>query len=90
MESENAQDSESEEAGAQSCLQTPFLSAFAPPTSRMKTSYLRVQLLQEGALFHSPKVGSCLTLGKELFKETHMLTKQEMLLERAPGQRAVG
>ena len=30
MESEKAQDSKSEEAGAQSCLRTPFLSAFAP------------------------------------------------------------
>ena len=35
-----------------------------------------------GALFHSPKVGSCLTLGKEVSEETHELTKQETLWER--------
>ena len=27
-----------------------------------------------------PKLGSCLTLGNELSKETHVLTKQEILL----------
>ena len=31
-------------------------------------------------LFQSPKLGSCLTLGNELSKETHLLTKQEILL----------
>ena len=30
--------------------------------------------------FQGPKVGSCLTLGNELSEETHMLTKQEILL----------
>ena len=30
--------------------------------------------------FQGPKVGSCLTLGYELFEETHVLTKQETLL----------
>ena len=30
------------------------------------------------------KPGSCLTLGNELSEETHVLTKQEILLERAP------
>ena len=32
--------------------------------------------------FQGPKVGSCLTLRNELSKETHVLTKQEILLER--------
>ena len=32
--------------------------------------------------FQGPKVGSCLTLGNELPKEIHMLTKQETLLGR--------
>ena len=31
-------------------------------------------------LFQGPKLGSCLTLGNELFEETHLLTKQENLL----------
>ena len=30
--------------------------------------------------FQGPKVGSCLTLRNELSKETHVLTKQEILL----------
>ena len=37
-------------------------------------------LLQEGGLFQGQKLGSCLTLGNELSKETHVLTKQEILL----------
>ena len=31
-------------------------------------------------LFQGPKLGSCLTLGNELYEETHVLTKQEILL----------
>ena len=30
--------------------------------------------------FQGPKLGSCLTLGNGLSKETHVLTKQEILL----------
>ena len=30
--------------------------------------------------FQGPKLGSCLTLGNELSKETHVLTKQEIFL----------
>ena len=30
--------------------------------------------------FQGLKLGSCLTLGNELSEETHMLTKQEILL----------
>ena len=33
-----------------------------------------------GDPFQSPKLGSCLTLRKELSEETHVLTKQEILL----------
>ena len=47
-------------------------------------------LLQEGDPFQGPKLGSCLTLGNELSEETHALTKQEILLGRAPGWRAGG
>ena len=42
-------------------------------------------LLQEGDPFQGPKLGSCLTLRNELSEETHVLTKQEISLERAPG-----
>ena len=38
----------------------------------------RTVVLQEGGL----KLGSCITLGNELSKETHVLTKQEILLGR--------
>ena len=37
---------------------------------------------RKGNPFQGPKVGSCLTLGIELSKETHMLTKQEILLRK--------
>ena len=43
-----------------------------------------------GDPFQSQKLGSCLTLGKELSEETHVLTKQEILLGRAPRWRAGG
>ena len=33
-----------------------------------------------GTPFQGPKLGSCLTLGNELSKETHVLTKQEISL----------
>ena len=39
-----------------------------------------MKLLQEGDPFQGPKLGSCLTLGNELSEETHVLTKQEILL----------
>ena len=37
---------------------------------------------RKGHPFQGPKVGSCLTLRNELSKETHVLTKQEILLGR--------
>ena len=39
-----------------------------------------ILMLQEGDPFQGPKLGSCLTLGNELSKETHVLKKQETLL----------
>ena len=36
--------------------------------------------MQEGRPFQGPKLGSCLTLGNELSEETHLLTKEEILL----------
>ena len=35
-------------------------------------------------LFQGPKLGSCLTLRNELSEETHVLTKQEVLLGKGP------
>ena len=35
---------------------------------------------RKGDPFQGPKLGSCLTLGNELSQETHVLTKQEILL----------
>ena len=35
---------------------------------------------RKGETFKGPKLGSCLALGNELSKETHVLTKQEILL----------
>ena len=35
---------------------------------------------RKGDPFQGPKLGSCLTLGNELSKETHVLTNQEILL----------
>ena len=39
-------------------------------------------MLQEGGSLPGPRVGSCLTLGNELSKEIHVLTRQETLLGR--------
>ena len=40
----------------------------------------QLKLFQEGDPFQGPRVGPCLTLGNELSEETHILTKQEILL----------
>ena len=39
-----------------------------------------VEVLQEGDPIQGLKLGSCLTLESELSEETHVLTKQEILL----------
>ena len=47
----------------------------------VKKSPTRVAVCcRKGDSFQGPKLGSCVTLGNELFKETHVLTKQEILL----------
>ena len=47
----------------------------------VKKSPTRVAICcRKGDSFQGPKLGSCVTLGNELFKETHVLTKQEILL----------
>ena len=40
---------------------------------------------RKGDPFQGPKPGSYLIFGNELSEETHVLTKQEILLGRAPG-----
>ena len=44
----------------------------------------------KGDHFQSPRVGSCLALGNESSKETHILTKQNALLGRDARQRTAG
>ena len=47
----------------------------------VKKSPTRVLICcRKGDPFKGPKLGSCLTLGNELSEETHLLTKQEILL----------
>ena len=45
---------------------------------------------RKGDPFQGPKMDSGLTLGNELSEETHMLTKQEILLGKGSRWRAVG
>ena len=40
---------------------------------------------RKGDPFQGPKLHSCLKLGNELSKETHVLTKQEILLGKGTG-----
>ena len=47
-------------------------------------------MLQERGPFLGPKLGSCLTLGNELSEETHVLTKQEILLGKGGEQKGKG
>ena len=49
---------------------------------------LPVHLFQEGGPLPGPESGSCLTLGNELSEETHVLTKQELLLGKGTRARA--
>ena len=44
---------------------------------------LLLLLVKEGDPFPGLRVGFCLTLGNELSEETHVMTKQETLLEKA-------
>ena len=41
---------------------------------------------RKGDPLQGPKVGFCLTLGKEMSEETHKLTKQETIGEGCPGR----
>ena len=45
---------------------------------------------KKGDCFQGLRMGSCLTLRKELSEESHVLTKQKTLLGRVPGWRAAG
>ena len=50
------------------------------PKGKITTSAHGRHLFQEGGRLPGPKRGSCLTLGSELSKEMHVLTKRETLL----------
>ena len=50
----------------------------------MSLSYFRSFCCRKGDPFQGLKLGSCLTLRNEFFKETYVLTKQEILLGRGP------
>ena len=45
---------------------------------------------RKGDPFQGPKLVSCLTLGNELSEETHVLTKQEILLGKGGEQKGKG
>ena len=53
----------------------------------MRESISREVCCRKGDPFQGPKLGSCLTLGNELSKETQMLMKQATLLRRAESRR---
>ena len=61
---------------------TPWTSAYQAPPSMgfSRQEYWSGVPLPSGDPFQGPKLGSCLTLGNELSEETHVLTKQEILL----------
>ena len=63
---------------------TPWTSAYQAPPSMgfSRQEYWSGVPLPSGDPFQGPKLGSCLTLGNELSEETHVLTKQEILLGR--------
>ena len=48
--------------------------------SNWNLSSLSSECCRKGDHFQGLKLGSCLTLGNELSEETHVLTKQEILL----------
>ena len=51
----------------------------------VKKSPARVAICcRKGDPFQGPKLGSCLTLRNEVSEETHVLTKQEILLGKGP------
>ena len=54
--------------------------AWQATVHRTAKSRTRLKLCRKGDPFQGPKLGSCLTLGNELSEETHVLTKQEILL----------
>ena len=47
-----------------------------------KLNFICNNCCRKGDPFQGLKLGSCLTLGNELSKETHVLTKQEILLRK--------
>ena len=80
--------------GSLGCVITPRLMCICcldsqQPKWRLEPWDIKWNGFRKGDPFQGPRVGSYLTLRNELSKETHELTKQEVLLGRAPGWRAV-
>ena len=50
------------------------------PASNAEEAEVKRFCCRKGDPFQGPKLGSCLKLGNELSEETHVLTKQEILL----------
>ena len=61
-----------------SLSRNPFVTALF----HFRDSEKQNQVLQEGGPLPGPESGLCLSLGNELSKERHVLTKQETLLGR--------
>ena len=66
---------------------TPLESGPDPSTETISGEGIRVitegqECWRKGEDFQGLRLGSCLTLGNELSKETHVLTKQEAFLGR--------
>ena len=55
------------------------LTLFAQDSPRLQL-WSQHNCCRKGDPFQGPNLGSCLPLGNELSEETHMLTKQEILL----------
>ena len=49
---------------------------------------LKLMSCRKGNSFQGQRVGSCLTLGNELFEETHVLTKKRLYQKEVPRWRA--
>ena len=66
---------------------TTYSSILAWRILRNRWAWWAAVCCRKGDTFQGPKAGSCLTLRNELSEETHLLTKQEILLGRgAPAE----
>ena len=71
---------ETQETWVQSLAQEDPLEEEMAPYSSILAWRIPWICFRKGDPFQGPKLSSCLTLRNELSKETHVLTKQEILL----------